>query len=211
MPLVQTFIARKAVGAIEGRLDGEISFEKIHLQPFRTLLLKNVLIIDRNPVYDALDSTKTRVDTLFRAEYITAKFSFEGLVKHQGVHLRSAVIENVSSWIVMEKYAAENEDILERYLRALYKAKDFRANPDNAREISEWIAAKCGLDVETVYSQRGDAEWLTAAEMLEMITSGKMEALYKSQQNGFIASGAVEGEVPVANYVMFDLMKKAAQ
>ena len=118
---------------------------------------------------------------------------------------------SVSSWIVMEKYAAENEPILERYLRALYKAKDYRANPDNARQISEWIAAKCGLDVETVYSQRGDAEWLTTAEMIEMINSGKMEALYKSQQNGFIASGAVEGEVPVANYVMFDLMKKAAQ
>ena len=118
---------------------------------------------------------------------------------------------SVSSWIVMEKYAAENQDILERYLRALYKAKDYRANPENAREISEWIAAKCGLDVETVYSQRGDAEWLTAAEMIEMIDSGKMEALYKSKQNGFIASGAVEGEVPVADYVMFDLMKKAAQ
>lgn len=118
---------------------------------------------------------------------------------------------SVSSWIVMEKFAAENEDILERYLRALYKAKDFRANPENAREISEWIAEKCGLDVETVYSQRGDAEWLTAAEMIELINSGKMEALYKSQQNGFIASGAVEGEVPVADYVMFDLMKKAAQ
>lgn len=118
---------------------------------------------------------------------------------------------SVSSWIVMEKYAAENEQILERYLRALYKAKDFRANPENARQISEWIAAKCGLDVETVYNQRGDAEWLTAAEMLEMITNGKMEALYKSQQNGFIANGAVEGEVPVADYVMFDLMQKAAQ
>ena len=118
---------------------------------------------------------------------------------------------SVSSWIVMEKYAAENEAILERYLRALYNAKDFRANPDNARQISEWIAAKCGLDVETVYNQRGDAEWLTSAEMLELITSGEMEALYKSQQNGFIASGAVEGEVPVANYVMFDLMQKAGK
>ena len=118
---------------------------------------------------------------------------------------------SVSSWIVMEKFASENEEVMERYLRALYKAKDFRANPENARQISEWIAKKCGLDVETVYSQRGDAEWLTAAEMLEMIDNGKMEALYKSQQNGFIASGAVEGEVPVADYVMFDLMKKAAE
>ena len=68
MPQVQTFIARKAAGAVADKLDGEISFEKIHLQPFRTLLLKNVVIIDRNPAYDAVDSTKARVDTFFRAD-----------------------------------------------------------------------------------------------------------------------------------------------
>lgn len=116
---------------------------------------------------------------------------------------------SVSSWIVMEKFANEKQDVLERFLKALYKAKDFRADPDNARQISEWIAAKCGLDVETVYGQRGDAEWLTAAEMIEMVNDGSMKALYKSQQNGFIDSGAVEGEVPVEDYVMFDLMLKA--
>ncbi len=101
-PQVQTFIARKAVDAIADKLDGDISFEKIHLQPFRTLLFKNVVITDRNPAYDAADSTKARVDTFFRAEYITAKFSFEGLVKHQGIHLRSAVVENGQFNLVLE-------------------------------------------------------------------------------------------------------------
>lgn len=52
-------------------------------------------------------------------------------------------------------------------------------------------------------------KYKTAAEMIEMVNDGSMKALYKSQQNGFIASGAVEGEVPVENYVMFDLMLKA--
>ena len=38
-----------------------------------------------------------------------------------------------------------------------------------------------------------------------------MEKLYKSQQNGFIASGDVEAEVPVSDYVMFDLMLEATK
>lgn len=118
---------------------------------------------------------------------------------------------SVSSWIVMSAYAEENEDILIRYLKALYKAKDYRADPANAEQISQWISSQCALDYETVYAQRGDAEWLTSDEMLAKIDDGTMEALYKSQQNGFIASGAVEGEVPVSDYVLFDLMKKAAE
>ena len=102
MPQVQTFIAAKAVNAIKDKLDGDITFEKIQLQPFRTLLLKNVMIVDRHPVPDAVDSTKARVDTFFRAEYITAKFSLEGLVKHQGIHLKSAVVENAQMNLVLE-------------------------------------------------------------------------------------------------------------
>ena len=109
MPQVQTFIAGKVVEIIGGKLDGDISFEKVHLQPFRTLLLKNVVIIDRNPEFDAADSTRTRVDTFFRAEYITAKFSLEGLIRHQGIHLRSAVIENAQMNLVLE----ENPDAKE--------------------------------------------------------------------------------------------------
>lgn len=137
VPQVQTFIARKAVGAIEGRLDGDISFEKIHLQPFRTLLLKNVVIIDRNPVYDALDSTKTRVDTFFRAEYITAKFSFEGLVKHQGVHLRSAVIENGQFNLVIEDKpdAKEGEKDVTNNLSRIFRLKKPETPKRSEKEI----------------------------------------------------------------------------
>ena len=46
--------------------------------------------------------------------------------------------------------------------------------------------------------------------MMDQINDGTIEGLYKSQQDGFIASGEVEAEVPVSDYVMFDLMKEAA-
>ena len=118
---------------------------------------------------------------------------------------------SVSSWICMSDYATEHYDNLLRFTRALYKAKDYRADPANAENISKWIAEECGLDYETVYEQRGDAEWLTSQEMIDEINDGTIEKLYKSQQDGFIASGDVAQEVPVDDYVMFDLMLEAAK
>ena len=118
---------------------------------------------------------------------------------------------SISSWICMSDYATEHRDNLLRFTRALYKAKDYRADPANAEQISQWIADECGLDYDTVYSQRGDAEWLTSQEMIDEINDGTIEKLYKSQQDAFIASGDVAAEVPVDDYVMFDLMLEAAE
>ena len=102
LPRVQTFIIGKVVESLDDRLDADISFEKIHFQPFKTLLVKNVMIIDRNPAYDAADSTAARVDTFFRAGYITARFRLDGLIKHQGIHLDEAVIEDAQMNLVLE-------------------------------------------------------------------------------------------------------------
>ena len=102
VPQVQTYIARKVISTIKENLDGDITIEKIHLQPFRTLLLKNVVIVDRNPAYDALDHEKERTDTFFRAEYITARFTLDGLIGHEGIRLNSAIIENAQMNLVLE-------------------------------------------------------------------------------------------------------------
>ena len=88
--------------SLDDHLDADITFEKIHIQPFRTLILKNVRIIDRNPVRDALDSTKTLTDTFFVAEYITARFTLEGLIRQQGIHLDKATVSNACMNLVLE-------------------------------------------------------------------------------------------------------------
>ena len=136
-PRVQTFVARKVVASLADKIDGEISFEKIHFQPFRTLLLKNVLIIDRNPAYDALDTTKARVDTFFRAEYITAKFSLDGLVKHEGIHLRSAVVENGQFNLVLEDnpYAKDGDKEATDNLSRIFRLKKQKTPKQNDKEI----------------------------------------------------------------------------
>ena len=68
LPQVQTFVTGKVVEKISAKLDGDIVFEKIHLKPFTTLVLKNAVIIDRNPATDPLKPEKEKTDTFFRAE-----------------------------------------------------------------------------------------------------------------------------------------------
>ncbi len=62
-PQVQTAVAKIVVRKVSSMLDGEISFEKIHLKPFTTLILKNTVIIDKSPVTDPSDSLSVPVDT----------------------------------------------------------------------------------------------------------------------------------------------------
>ena len=102
IPQVQTYIAEKAVSKVADKLDGDITFEKVHFKPFTTFVLKNVAIVDRNPYVDPSDSAFVKVDTFFRAEYVIAKFSLEGLTRHEGIHLDRAFIDNAQMNLVIE-------------------------------------------------------------------------------------------------------------
>ena len=109
-PGVQTRIADKAVRALSEKLDGEISFEKIHFKPFTTLVLKNIVIVDKAPVHDPLDSASVQIDTFFRAEYIIAKFTLKGLTSEHGLHLDKATISNAQMNLVLEDGITEEMD-----------------------------------------------------------------------------------------------------
>lgn len=104
-PQVQTAIADRVLENLSEKLDGDITFEKIHFKPFNTLVLKNTVITDRNPVIDPIDSTKPPVDTFFRAQYIIARFTLEGLIKQEGIHLDKAFISNAQMNLVLEDKA----------------------------------------------------------------------------------------------------------
>ena len=100
LPQVQTFIAQKVVDNISDKIQGNIEFEKIHFKPFTTLILKNVLITDRNPVPNP--RTGEKVDTFFNAQYIIAKFTLEGLFKDDNLHFDKVFISNAQMNLVLE-------------------------------------------------------------------------------------------------------------
>jgi hypothetical protein len=136
LPQVQTAVGHKVVETLSKKLDGDIFFEKIHLKPFTTLVLKNAVIIDRNPVHDPLDSLSTPVDTFFKAEYIIATFTLDGLMKQEGLHFRKAFIDNAQMNLVLEdrrdttdgKTGTDN-------LSRIFRLK--KADPDKQKNMNE--------------------------------------------------------------------------
>lgn len=106
---MQTFVAGKVVDKLDDRLDADIQFEKIHLKPFTTLVLKNIKIIDRNPQKNAADPLAEPVDTFFRADYIIAKFTLQGLFKQEGIHLDKAYINGAQMNLVIEDKEDEGD------------------------------------------------------------------------------------------------------
>lgn len=117
---------------------------------------------------------------------------------------------SLASWIVTPDYAEANGEIILRFTKALFEAMDYAANGDY-EEIAGYVANQTKTDIESVYNQRGDAQWLTGKEVSEGAANGTVEGYYLTQQAGFIANGAVESEVPVADYVMLDNMIEAGK
>lgn len=116
---------------------------------------------------------------------------------------------NLSSWICMPDYAEEHRDILVRFSRALYKAMDYSSNEDNWDYAVGLYATQCAKDKESCLVETGDATWFSAADVKNGIADNTMQNLYQRQQEMFIESEQVEGEVPLEDYVLFDVMEEA--
>ena len=112
VPQVQTAVAEKVTEVLSEKLDGEITVEKIHLRPFNTIVLKNLLILDKNPVKSPVDSTLMQIDTFFRAEYIIARMSLAGLLDEESLKIKSADVKNAQMNLVLEDLRTENDSIV---------------------------------------------------------------------------------------------------
>ncbi|MDY6384051.1 MAG: hypothetical protein SPL26_00800, partial [Bacteroidales bacterium] len=96
---VQTFVTKKVLEGLEKNLGAKIEFSRIHLKPFNAIVLKNAAIIDPAP-----DTLKGEVlDTVARAETITATFSLKGLFKKEGLHIGKATVSNASFMLVTDQ------------------------------------------------------------------------------------------------------------
>lgn len=122
----------------------------------------------------------------------------------------SDITVSLASWIVTPKYAEANQDKILRFTRALYKAMDYAAD-DHYDEVAKFVADQTATDYDSVYQQRGDADWLTGKEVADGAADGTVENYYKVQQENFLKAGAVEEEVPVTDYVMLDIMIEAGK
>ena len=123
----------------------------------------------------------------------------------------SDIAADCASWICMPSYAETNKDVLVKFTKALYKAMDFASNPDNYDEVAGYVAQECGTDKESALAQTGDGAWLNSATLLKYVGDGTIKGYYEVQQKNFIDNGDVESEVPVEDYVLFDVMEEAGK
>ena len=217
LPQVQTFAVSKVTELVSEKLDGDITFEKIHLRPFTTLVLKNVVITDRNPSRDPADLQKEPVDTFFRAGYIIAKFSFDGLVSDEGIHIRKAYIGNAQMNLVLEdgpEGSDKGSENLSRIFR-LKKGQDKDKQPSDKEifhikkvEINDMGFAMINHKVrKTPYS--GGINWndldisnihIHARDLMFKggIMSGEVDQLSFNEKSGFTCK-SISGKAKVGN------------
>ena len=100
-PRVQTFVANKVTAKLKEAVPADIRIGKIHLRPFNTLVLEDVLILDGAPVIPA-DTLKPKVDTFFRAGSIIAGFSIDGLFTGEGLKVSQAKVKDAQMNLVLE-------------------------------------------------------------------------------------------------------------
>ena len=97
IPAAQTALARKVLHSIEKNIDGRIEFSDMTFVPFNGLVIKNIAIIDDNPLQG-----DPRVDTLFNAETVAARFTLQGLLSQNGIQLRDVEVEHARFALVNE-------------------------------------------------------------------------------------------------------------
>ncbi len=218
LPQVQTAIVSKVVETLDDKLDAEIDFEKIHLKPFTTLVLKNVSVIDRNPTLNVADPSAEPVDTFFRADYIIARFTFSGLLRQDGLHLDRAYINGAQMNLVLEdnpdeSAAEKSTDNLSRIFRL---KKPEEKKPVNNKEIFHIKDVKIldmGFAMKNHGSQQtpyyGGINWNDldikdidlSAEELQFkggVMSGTLNSLSFEEKSGFKAN-SITGKARVGN------------
>ena len=141
---------------------------------------------------------------------LTILEGMEGTTKLADNMTFSDTTVSLASWIATPKYLEENRDVTVRFVRALMKAMDYAAD-GNYEEVAQWCATQAALDYDTMYNQRGDADWLTGKEVMEGVADGTVKGYYELQQKNLLDGGSItEDDVcPVEDYVDFDLMTEA--
>ena len=118
---------------------------------------------------------------------------------------------NMSSWICLPDYAAENHDTLVRFSRALYKAMDYGSDPDHADEVAGWCAEQTATDKDIQLIQWGDAHWFNIEDIKTALADGTMKDYYEGVQSDMIAGGNItEDEAhETEDWVLYDVMQEA--
>lgn len=141
-PGMQTRLAQKVVQKLEDSIDGEISFSSISIYPFRTVVLRDLLIRDNHPF---VDSHGCHQDTVAWAGYISANlFNIGSLLGSEGVHLSNVTVKDGGVYLIVEPWENGPKDKRDNLSRVCGFQKDKYELVDGQWRIREKEAGEQG-------------------------------------------------------------------
>lgn len=113
-----------------------------------------------------------------------------------------------ASWIATPGYIAKHEDKVVRFLKGLNKSMDYRA--EHLDEVVGLVAELNATPIDSVMLEKETGEWLSGKQAQQYFHNGTAKKWYEQQQKLFLNNGTIDKEVPVEDYVAFELIKKGA-
>ena len=168
----------------------------------------NAMNMDSSAIVTAMMTGDVDACALWSPESLTVLEQVEGTTKLADNMTFSDTSISLASWIAMPDRVESERDMFVRFVTALFQGMDYSAD-EHYDEVAQWVADLLAIDYESAYNQRGDAEWLTGKEVYDGIADGTVAGYYELQQEIMISSGNLEAEVPVEDYVAFDIMTEA--
>ena len=196
IPFIQTKVTQFALSKLSNSIEGEVSIGKIYLKPFSTLVIEDLVILDRYPFTNAKYPDRPAIDTLAFAKSISAQFSLSGLIAQEGIVIKKARIEHGALNMVSENnrqdnlsrifgLAPSNKKPAEKDIFEIndVEVKDFRYRLINYRD-TQTSKANGGinwndLDVTEIYV-KGDN-----LKMSHGITTGTAHEVRAKEKSGF--------------------------
>ncbi len=177
------------------------------------LTMNDITPMDMDPsaVVTAMMSKGVDACAIWSPQSLTILAEAEGATKLTDNMTFADTSVSLASWIAMPNYLEENKDVVVRFLRALFKGMDYAAD-DHYDEVAKWVSDLLAVDYDSIYAERGVAEWFTGKDVAAGIADGSIKAYYELQQEMMVKNEAITAEekCPVEDYVHFDLMTEAS-
>ena len=124
--VVQTRLADKVLTTLNESIDGDIKVGKITANPFKAVVIKDLAVIDKHPY-------ESRVDTFFRAGYVTAKFNLRTLLSGN-ISIGAAKVTDGEFNLVIEPVMIGDSATTQVNLKRIFR---LGTNPDKEKSVSD--------------------------------------------------------------------------
>lgn len=99
MPAVQTAAVNRVMERLVRHFDCGINASKVSFEPFNTLVIEDLCLLDHSPYQGDIDAPQ---DTVFFARSVTARFTLRGLISQSSIRLSRAKVTEARLSVVSE-------------------------------------------------------------------------------------------------------------